>query len=260
VVAGVGMEMSTPLATPFGRQVRGGGSVRDTILSAVVHLGVIALLAWGGKKTFIDANRGPGFDLGRGGGGGGGGIRAYAMFTERGSAPPAPPAPTPKPIVTPPVTPTTIPEPTPAPEPAPSAPASVPMAGQGAGQGSGTGAGPGVGSGTGGGVGSGTGTGTGNDSGPGGGGGTVFPPYPQSVLLAPEHIPRELKGEELTITFQINEHGEVVGVDVAPPIRDRSFRNDFYERLRRYAFTPAHTRDGRPVAVSYQMKYTLPTR
>ena len=252
-----------PFATPFGRQVRGGGGIRNTILSAVVHVLVIGLLVWGGKKTFIDANKGPGAFLGRGGGGGGGGIRAYAIYNVRTMTTSPPPAPAPKPVVMPTVVPPTIPIPTPQPTPTPP-PAPVPPAapaatpGTGTGTGAGPGTGPGAGSGTGGGTGSGVGTGTGNDSGPGGGGGTVFPPQPQSILLAPTPVPRELQGRELTITFQLNERGEVLNVDVDPPIRDRSFRNEFFDRLKRYAFSPALTRDGRPVAVSFQMKYTLP--
>src|SRR5438105_3547287 len=112
-----------PLAHPFGRQVRGGGRLRDTVLSAVVHVLVIGILVWGGRKAYIDATRGPGPDLGRGGGGGGGGIRTYAIFSSSGSSAQAPtPTPVPPPIAPAPVTPpTTIPPPALAPAPEPSA-------------------------------------------------------------------------------------------------------------------------------------------
>ncbi len=244
-----------PLATSFGRQVRRGGSVRDTALSAVLHVAVLALIIWGGGREFVDATRGPGDDLRRGGGGGGGGLRAFAMFTAPGhAAPPPAPTSTPTPITVPVETPTTIPEP--AAQPAP-APVTTPPEGQGAGPGAGTGTGPGSGSGTGGGSGSGTGTGVGNDSGPGGGGGTVFPPQLQGFILPPPGRPGNLRGAQLAITFRISEKGEVVDVEVDPPIRDRGYRTEFMDRMRRYTFVPAYTRDGRAVAAEYHVTITL---
>ena len=105
-----------PFATPFGRQLRSGGSARGTLLSAVLHAAVIALLLWKTGEQFVDANRGLGADLGRGGGGGGGGARPVAMFVVPGAAAAheAPPVETrdPAPITVPRETPTTIPEPT----------------------------------------------------------------------------------------------------------------------------------------------------
>lgn len=242
-----------PLDTTFGRQVRRGGSVRDTALSAALHVLVIGLLAWGGRKTFIDATRAPGENTGRGGGGGGGGLRAFAIYAQTGSTV-APPVvtPPPPPITTPTEVPTAIPE---TPPQAEVAPATAPV--EGTGSGSGTGAGPGAGTGTGGGTGAGTGTGVGNDSGPGGGGGTLIPPSPQGIILTPPGPPRELKGSVLTVTFRISERGEVSEVVVDPPIRDRRYRNEFLDRMRRYTFTPAYTRDGRAVAAEFQIHFTL---
>jgi hypothetical protein len=250
----------TPLATPFGRQVRGGGLIRDTVLSAVVHLLVIGILAWGIHKTYVDATRAVGPGLGRGGGGGGGGIRAYAMFTERGAAPAPPHAPPPAPIAAPPVeVPKTIPEPAvqPTPTPAPAAaPEAAPAQGAGNGAGTGTGTGAGSGTGTGGGTGGGVGTGTGNDSGPGGGGGNVFQPQLQGIILPPPGRPGNLRGQQLVVTFYINERGEVDNVEVNPQIKDRGYRNEFIDRMRRYTFTPAYTH-GHAIAASLQVTITL---
>lgn len=248
-----------PLATSFGRQVRTGGEARDAILSVVLHLAVVGAIIWGGSRTFVDATRGPGDDLGRGGGGGGGGgVRAIAIYQASGADAPAPPAPVPEPtpVVTPPTeTPTTIPEVT-----APAAPAAAtptPATGDGAGAGAGTGTGPGSGTGTGGGAGSGVGTGTGSDSGAGGGGGTVFPPQLQGIILPPQGRPGNLRGAQIEITFRINDKGQVLDVLLDPPIRDRGYRNEFMDRMRRYTFVPAYTRDGKAIAAEYRVTITL---
>ena len=248
-----------PLAESFDRQVRSGGESRDTVLSVVLHLLVIAFLAWGGTRQLVDATRGPGADRGRGGGGGGGGVRAFAVFSPSGANAPAPPAEvavTPPPITVPVQTPTSIPEP--AAQPAATAPATpAPTPGEGNGTGAGTGTGPGSGTGTGGGAGAGVGTGTGSDSGAGGGGGTVFPPQLQGIILPPTGRPGNLRGQQIEITFRINEKGEVLDVSLDPPIRDRSYRNEFMDRMKRYTFVPAYTRDGHAIAAEYRVMITL---
>jgi len=251
-----------PFAAPLGRQLRPTGSARGALLSALVHAAVIAALLWLGKEQFVDANRGPGFDLGRGGGGGGGGPRAVTVFTALAGARNAPPAV--EPVAVPPVappaeTPTTIPEPvaTPAEQVAVAA-APAAAEGAGAGAGTGTGEGPGSGTGTGGGIGSGVGTGFGSDSGPGGGGGTVIPPQLRGILIPPPGRPRELSGKRIRVTFRINELGEVVEVVIEPQIQDRRYRNEFLQQMRRYVFTPAYTRVGRqPIASQVDIEVRL---
>jgi hypothetical protein len=101
------------------------------------------------------------------------------------------------------------------------------------------------------------GTGVGNDSGPGGGGGTVFPPGLQGIILPPPGAPHELKGQRLTVTFRISDKGEVVSVEVNPQIRDRGYRNEFLDRMRRYTFTPAMTRDGHAIAAEMNVIVTV---
>jgi hypothetical protein len=229
------------------------------MLSAFLHAVVIALLLWKTGEQYVDANRGLGANLGRGGGGGGGGARAVLMLAVPGAAAAqeAPPVEAP---VTPPITvplemPTTIPEPTAQPT---AAPAVAATPGPGDGAGAGTGTGPGSGSGTGGGSGGGVGTGTGNDSGPGGGGGTVFPPSLQGILIPPtDGKPRELRGVRILVTFRISERGEVVSVTTDPQIRDRGYRNEFLDRMKHYAFTPAYTRDGHAIASEISITITL---
>jgi len=259
-----------PFATTFDRQLRPGGTFRETALSVVLHVGIIALLVWKGSQTFVDANQGLGEGRGRGGGGGGGGVHAVAIFAalsgaHEAPAPPVVPPPveteqlvvpkivTPLAEVPPPPRDTTPP---PAVTQAAVQPA-VPAGGPGLGEGQGSGTGPGSGSGTGGGAGAGVGTGTGNDSGPGGGGGTIFPPQPQGIILPPQGAPRELRGTRITVTFRISARGEVVDVSVDPPIRDRGYRNEFLDRMRRYTFTPGYTRDRHPVASQIDIQIVL---
>jgi hypothetical protein len=59
------------------------------------------------------------------------------------------------------------------------------------------------------------------------------------------------------VTFYVSERGVVDNVEVDPPIRDRGYRDDFMERMRRYTFTPAYTRDGRPVPAQFPVRITL---
>lgn len=242
-----------PLATDFGRQVRSRGNLRGLGLSAVVHLGILALVLWGQHRLFA-AGRMPGAGDGKSGGGGGGG-RVFAVF----AVPPAPANAQAAPALevpslhalTVPVeqAPEDVPLQLSAAELAALAQASVPGAGAG------TGGGPGSGTGSGGGSGSGVGTGTGPDS--GGAGGSVYPPQPQGIIMPPPDRPAALRGATVTVRFEISARGEVLGVSLDPPIRDRKFRDDFLERLRRYTFTPAYTRDGRAVAAAFEIRITL---
>jgi hypothetical protein len=244
-----------PLASPFGRQVRERGTLRGLGPSAVVHLGLLALVLWG-QHRMMEAGRLPGAGPGASGGGGGGG-RVFAVLAlprAQVSLPPAPALTVPSlqaltvPVDQPPEE---VPVQMSADELAALIRATVP--GNGAGQGSGVG--PGAGSGTGGGTGSGVGSGTGPDS--GGRGGNVFAPQPQGIILPPPDRPSGVRGTTVRVRFEISARGEVLAVSLDPPIRDRKFRDDFLERLRRYTFTPAYTRDGRAVPGVFEIRITL---
>jgi hypothetical protein len=227
------------------------------VLSAALHLAVIALLVWMGRRHFFDSPT-PG-EEGRGGGGGGGGIRGIAVFTARAMGRPLvqqqpPPA---QQALTVPQHVVPLPESPPKDSlpvtPTPTAPTA---AGEGPGQGAGVG--PGGGTGTGGGTGGGTGTGTGSDSGAGGGaGGSILLPVMIGMPVPPQHPPRELRGTELTILFSLDEYGHVVDVRFDPPIRDRGYRNDWSEILKAFHFSPAHTREGRAVAFVYPVRVQI---
>lgn len=243
-----------PLATPFGRQVRERGILRGVGLSAVVHVALIALVIWGGRRL-AEADLAPGDGGGRSGGGGGGGNRIFAVFALPTASPPLPPAPA---LVVPSLQALTVPMTQP-PEAVPEQISAQDLARlaqpTGAGAGQGTGTGPGSGSGTGGGSGSGVGTGVGPDS--GGAGGSYFPPQPQSIIMPPDPRPASVRGTTITARFEISSRGEVLRVTIDPAIRDRRFSDALVERLRSYVFTPAYTRDGQPMAAPFEIRITL---
>ena len=56
-----------PLAVHFGRQVQSRSSLRELLLSAALHLGVLVALVWGGRHLAEVSGR-PGEGPGRGGG------------------------------------------------------------------------------------------------------------------------------------------------------------------------------------------------
>lgn len=246
-----------PLATPFGRLAHEGGSVRGVILSAAVHAALVFALVWGGTRLMV-ADRMPGSGQGRGGGGGGGGNRTLLLFTPpRPAAAAGPTLPLPPPLVMAKQPPVPLPEIKP-PDVAPPTVSTAQLLsalspGQGPGQG--PGAGPGAGPGTGGGTGSGVGTGAGPDS--GGGGGRIYPPQLQGMILPPPDRPAALRGTTVTVLFEVSARGEVMRVSLDPMPRDRKFTEAFLERLRRYTFTPAHTLDGHPVAAVFPIRITL---
>jgi protein TonB len=245
-----------PLATPFGRQVGARGGVRGPLLSVVAHLGLIAALIWSGERA-MDALRNPGDGAGKGGGGGGGGNRAFAVLLPAAAAAQVPELPVPEPDQL--VVPKTI-EPLPV-DTVPPSTATASADAPAASPGEGTGKGPGSGTGTGGGTGSGTGTGVGSGVGPdSGGSGRIFPPQPQGIILPPGGAPGNLRGVRLTVRFDIGSNGSVLGVEVEPAIRDRGYRNEFMERMRRYTFTAAYGPDGRTVRAIYQMEVVVQGR
>jgi hypothetical protein len=262
MLAGVVSDMSdellpgrVPLGRPFERQIRSQGPVRGTVLSAALHVLVIALLVWAGRRHYLDSPA-PG-DPGRGGGGGGGGIRGIAVFTARAMG--RPPTPQPPPVQQALTVPQqVVPLPETHVDSLPAAPAPQPPTGAGDGPGQGAGVGPGGGTGTGGGTGGGVGTGTGNDSGPGGGaGGTIIPAVMDGMPVPPQHPPRELRGTEIAIVFRLDEHGRVLEIRFEPPIRDGGYRNDWSGILKAFHFQPAHTRDGRTVATEYRVRVRI---
>lgn len=243
---------TVPLAVPFGRQVRDRGNLRGVGLSAVAHVAIIWLLIWAGRRL-AEADRAPGEGDGLGGGGGGGG-RVFAVYALPAALPPAPEFPA---LTVPSLAALMVPVERP-PEEVPqqvSAEDLARLASAGIGAGQGPGAGTGSGGGAGGGTGPGTGSGTGPDS--GGGGGRVFPPVPQQILMLPDDRPAELRGTTLTARFEISASGQVLRVTLDPVPRNRRFAGQLVEQLRRYLFTPAYTPDGRPIASVYEIRIEL---
>ncbi len=123
-------------------------------------------------------------------------------------------------------------------------------AGTGAGGTSGNAIGPGAGEG----VGAEAGTGTGG----GGEGGTLRPPEPRDMAFPFDTPPKELRGVSLNVTFWVRADGGVERYQVEPVIRDREYAKKFDEVMRAFRFTPARTPDGRWVAGTTKISFTLP--
>ena len=226
---------------------------RDWGLSALVHLLLIGLAAWGTHHIAeSDGDPGDGSDRNPGGGGGG---RMFAVFAQAPSLPAAPPPPA---LTVPSLAALTVPMELP-PEAVPEQVTAEELArlAQATGSGAGSGGGPGSGTGSGGGSGSGVGPGVGPDSGAGGGHGTYFMPQPQGVILPPTDRPASVRGITVTARFEISATGEVLRVTLVPTLPDRRFRDAFLERLRRWAFTPASSPEGRPVPGVYEVRFPL---
>jgi len=260
------------LSLPDQRRRYGG-----FVLSLLIHALIIALAVRSGERLWSRtlAPGDPALAAGGGGGGGGGGGPRVAYITLPPPTAPAMPRMTPvtpprrppiqtEPVVAPPPTPAPI---VPAPIP-PSAPidtqpapavASAPTDGM---AGTAPGAGPGAGGGTGGGEGPGIGSGRGPGAGPGNGGGgaggTVRPPELRDLAFPFDTPPKELRGASLAVTFWVRVDGRVDRYEVAPEIADRDYARKFDEVIRAFRFTPARAPDGRTVAGTTTVTFTLP--
>ena len=223
---------------------------RAAALSFLAHLAIAMLVLWRGAALF---ESGGGGGTGPRGGGGGGGRPAVSWFalptpsSARAETAPQAPAVT-VPTVAPPP-PVTQPVKLELPRPTVSItqPASV-------GTGDGTTGGPGQGTGSAGGTGTGTGTGTGADAGPGSGGGAsdIFGPTPLLMPNVPAGAPPGDKGKH-EVRFWIRADGRVTRIQVSPPIRDSGYRRVFMETMTDFVFSPAKTRDGRPIDYEYSI-------
>ena len=232
-----------PLAVSLGRQTQQRGVLRGLGLSAAVHLLLIGLAAWGTYHRLAESEGDPGDGSGRNPGGGGGGV-VLAVLAQAPALPSAPPPPA---LTVPSLAALTVPvEQAPESVPAQVTAEELARLAQATGAGAGTGGGPGSGTGSGGGSGSGTGPGVGPDSGAGGHG-IYFMPQPIGMLLPPMPVPSSVRGRTVTARFEISATGEVLRVTLEPALPDRRYQGEFLEKLRRWAFTPASSPDGRPV-------------
>ena len=249
-------------------------TVLGTLASVAVHVLLVLLLlapllASDEVRELVVGAGTSGPAGGGGGGSGGAGGRAWMNAREVlhyvQVAPTPPPKPAPAAVPTPTPPPPKPPPPTPAPKvvpppaAAPAAPpaAAAPSTGAAAagGVGSGTDGSAGDGPGRGGGVGTGVGTGQGSGVGPGTGGdsaGGVFLPTPTETILPPFDAPASVRGQEIPVTFDIDERGAIVSVTF-PPTRDGGFNRKLRERLQAYRFRPGHTPDGQPVRAKFQL-------
>ncbi|MFI5234484.1 MAG: hypothetical protein ACHQXA_02130, partial [Gemmatimonadales bacterium] len=123
----------------------------------------------------------------------------------------------------------------------------------------GQGGGPGKGPGSGGGQGSGKGPGTGSGTGPGtgGNGGSGTPPDVYAMVLPPSHVPKELRGRDVKVTFWLSATGSVLRLAEYPHIDDRKYRSTFVDAMMAYHFRPARDSLNVPVPSTYDVIVTL---
>jgi len=246
------------------------------VASLVVHALILFLVVRSGERLWSRtlAPGDPALPAGGCGGGGAGGPRvAYITLPPPAAA--AEPVMPPDPVVTPPpvrppveptpaLTPTARPSPeVPAPTPPPvdtQPPAALGTTSTASATTAGTG--PGTGGGQGGGAGQGIGPGQGRGSGPGNGGGGqgggIRPPELRDLAFPFDTPPKELRGASLAVTFWVRVDGRVDRYEVAPEIADRDYARKFDEVIRAFRFTPARAPDGRTVAGTTTVTFTLP--
>ncbi len=217
-------------------------------VSFLAHLAIAMLVLWRGAALF---EGGGGGGTGPRGGGGGGGRPAVSWFTLPTLSSPQAEALPPAPAVTVPTVSAPVTEPVKIDLPPPPITIAPPAA---VGTGDGTTGGPGNGPGSRGGTGTGTGTGTGVDAGPGSGGDAsdIFGPTPLLVPNVPAGAPPEEKRKH-EVRFWIRADGRVTRIEVSPPIRDSGYRRLFMETMKNFVFSPAKTRDGRPIDYVYSI-------
>ena len=58
------------------------------------------------------------------------------------------------------------------------------------------------------------------------------------------------------VRFWIRADGHVTKIEVMPPIRDSDYRRVFMDYIRSFVFSPAKTRDGRPIDYEYSIIVT----
>ncbi len=69
------------------------------------------------------------------------------------------------------------------------------------------------------------------------------------VIFSGPRRPEERKKHE--VRFWIRADGRVTRIEVSPPIRDSGYRRVFMETMWNFVFSPAKTRDGRPIDYVY---------
>ena len=234
-----------------------------SIISALVHLGLLVLLIvpFVADPPIVEREQGAGGPGPAGGGGGGnrgtGALqRELLRFVQVQPAPP--PTPTPTPIV-----PVKPPPPPVEPVLEPVKPVELPKVAEatlpvGVGGGTGSDTAGGTGSGTGGGVGTGVGTGRGSGVGAGTGGGTQenYPPSLIDLFIPPTPVPRSVSGARVVAEFDVDEKGKVLSVNFTQT-RDRGYNRKLTELFKEFRFRPGTPPDGRAIRMKAQVAFDL---
>jgi protein TonB len=250
-----------------------------SVLSALIHFLIIALLVMpmathtGDVIERPQGAGGPGPAGGGGGGHRGTGSQDRVHFVK--FAPPPPPTPQPKPVpqqvvIKPPQP---KPEIVPPPQVKPPEPqvqeakvelkameipkATDPIApSPGVGGGTGSDGTNGSGPGRGGGIGAGIGPGRGSGIGPGTGGGPManYPPTPTELFIPPLPMPDRVRGFHLIAEYDVDENGKVVNFTFTPT-RDGGYNRRLEDVLKSFKFRPGTKPDGTPIRMKAQIIY-----
>lgn len=262
-----------PYRPPIGIPLREEGKRLGVAASVAFHFFLLALIfvpLFFSPKIIEMVTGGAGGPGPAGGGGGGsrgtGGVRETQPVTERLRFIRVDPTPVPTPTELPPIpeVPKVVEEKPP--EPTIDIKTEVPKEqidlalATGVGGGSGKDGSAGAGPGSGGGVGSGVGTGRGTGTGPGTGGGegTIYPPQPIQVLLPPFPAPEKIKPYYLTVTFEVDERGNIIGTPRFNPSKDAGYNRQVLSTLRNFRFRPATKWDGTPVKAAVTLGWEIP--
>ena len=234
-----------------------------SVVSFLVHLGILVLLIapFAVQEAIVEREQGAGGPGPAGGGGGGmrgtGALqRELLRFVQVQPAPPPTPQLTPQVRIEPPPPPVQpIPEPVKPVEPSKVADAILPV---GVGGGTGSDTSGGTGSGTGGGVGTGVGTGRGSGVGAGTGGGNQenYPPSLIDLFIPPTPVPRSVSGARVVAEFDVDEKGKVLSVNFTQT-RDRGYNRRLSDLFKEFRFRPGSTPDGKPIRMKAQVAFDL---
>jgi hypothetical protein len=75
-----------------------------------------------------------------------------------------------------------------------------------------------------------------------------------------EKPPKALRGQTLTVTFQVSADGRVASLAVQPDIKDSDYARRFREAASAYRFRPARNAEGVAVPGAMIMTFTLPSK
>jgi len=87
--------------------------------------------------------------------------------------------------------------------------------------------------------------------------GGIYPPQPIQIFLPPFPTPKDVRGHRLTVEFDVDEAGEVLGLSFNPT-RNPEYNRQIDSELRRFRFRPATRWDGTNIRSKVKLSWELP--